>query len=162
VQRAAESGFGDLTLRLKRNLWGNDGGVTALGLMPFVRLPTAAGSLGTGHAEAGLIVPFALQAPAGFDIGSMLELDAAYREDHYAADLIVTVTVSHALLGELAAYLELISATPLDTPRDSALSSSQGLTLGIGDDVSLDAGAREGLNAAAPELALFVGGSARY
>ncbi|WP_432207214.1 transporter [Hymenobacter defluvii] len=36
------AGFGDVTLRLKRNLWGNDGGPTAFALMPFVKLPRAA------------------------------------------------------------------------------------------------------------------------
>src|SRR5688572_26356852 len=35
VRRGPE-GFGDLTLRMKWNLWGNDGGPTALALMPFV------------------------------------------------------------------------------------------------------------------------------
>ncbi|HEY9247818.1 MAG TPA: transporter, partial [Rariglobus sp.] len=31
--------WGDITLRLKQNLWGNDGGDTAFALMPFVKLP---------------------------------------------------------------------------------------------------------------------------
>ena len=29
-------GFGDMEVRLKNNLWGNDGGATALALMPYV------------------------------------------------------------------------------------------------------------------------------
>ncbi|CAN0484373.1 unnamed protein product, partial [Phaeothamnion confervicola] len=33
------SGSGDVTVRLKHNLWGNDGGITALAVMPFVKLP---------------------------------------------------------------------------------------------------------------------------
>ncbi len=34
-----QSGFGDVTVRLKKNFWGNDGGKTAFGLLPFVKLP---------------------------------------------------------------------------------------------------------------------------
>ena len=34
---ARASGFGDFTTRLKINLWGNDGGPTALAIMPFVK-----------------------------------------------------------------------------------------------------------------------------
>ena len=30
-------GVGDVTVRLKQNLWGNDGGKTALAVMPFVK-----------------------------------------------------------------------------------------------------------------------------
>lgn len=162
VQRGNEAGFGDLTLRLKHNLWGNDGGGSALAVMPFVRLPSASEPLGTGHTEAGLIVPLAAEGPAGFELGGMLEADLAYHEDHYSADLIASVTAGHTLVGELEGYLELISETPLDVPSDSALTSSLGLALGLNDDLRVDSGARVGLNAAAPDLALFVGGSARY
>lgn len=162
VQRGGRSGVGDLTIRLKRNLWGNDGGSSAFGVMPFVRLPTAAAPIGTGHGEAGLIVPLALDAPAGFALAAMLEADLAHHDDHYGVDLIATASVGRALLGALAGYVELISATPLDAPADSALSGSLGMTLGLNDDLQLDAGGRLGLNAPAPDLALFMGASARY
>ncbi len=36
---AKGSGFGEMQTRLKINLWGNDGGRTALGIMPFVKWP---------------------------------------------------------------------------------------------------------------------------
>jgi hypothetical protein len=162
VKRGGDSGVGDLTLRLKRNLWGNDGGKSAFGVMPFVRLPTSAEPIGTGHTEAGLVLPLALELPAGFELASMLEADVAYHDDHYGTDLIVSMSAGHALVGELAGYLELISETPLDAPPDSRLTSSLGLTLGLDDDIRVDTGARVGVNAAAPDLALFVGGSARY
>ena len=57
------SGFGDLTLRSKINLWGNDGGPSALSVMPFVKLPTAGDDLGNGAVEGGVIFPFAMELP---------------------------------------------------------------------------------------------------
>ncbi|MEY4761326.1 MAG: hypothetical protein RLZZ200_1182, partial [Pseudomonadota bacterium] len=42
------SGFGDVTLRMKWNFWGNDGGPTAMGIMPFVKLPTGSNDFGNG------------------------------------------------------------------------------------------------------------------
>ena len=33
-------GFGDVILRMKINLWGDDGGSTAFGVMPYVKLPS--------------------------------------------------------------------------------------------------------------------------
>ena len=49
---ATTKDWGDLTLRLKHNLWGNDGGDTALALMPFVKIPLDTGDTGNDlHAE---------------------------------------------------------------------------------------------------------------
>ena len=56
-------GFGDVTVRLKHNLWGNDGGQTALALMPFVKLPTNTKGLGNDAVEFGL-----LETPEGLRI----------------------------------------------------------------------------------------------
>ena len=39
-------GFGDTTVRLKYNLWGNDSGATALAVMPYVKVPTSDAGLG--------------------------------------------------------------------------------------------------------------------
>lgn len=59
--RDSASGFGTLTLRPKINLWGNDradeGGRTALAVMPFVTFPTETHGLGPGRVEGGLLVP---------------------------------------------------------------------------------------------------------
>ena len=41
-----QSGVGDFTLRLKINLWGDDGGQTAFGFLPFVKFPTNTDQLG--------------------------------------------------------------------------------------------------------------------
>jgi hypothetical protein len=50
----AVDGFGVTQLRLKINLWGNDGGGHALAVMPFVQFPTADDDFGaTDHVEVG-------------------------------------------------------------------------------------------------------------
>src|SRR5882724_3213861 len=54
------SGAGDTTLRFKLNLWGNDGGKSAFGLLPFITFPTASDDLGVQDTEFGLILPLAL------------------------------------------------------------------------------------------------------
>ena len=57
------SGFGDLFLRLKANLWGDDGGVTALGIIPTMKLPTSQDNLGNHGVEEGVSVPLAVNLP---------------------------------------------------------------------------------------------------
>src|SRR4051812_28444772 len=70
-------GFGDIVPRVKVNLWGNDGGPTAGGLIPFVKLPTNQGALGSKAVEGGVILPFAMTLPLDFGLGMMTEFDAA-------------------------------------------------------------------------------------
>jgi hypothetical protein len=159
---AGGTGIGDLTLRTKLNVWGNAGGGPAFAVMPFVSFPTATDGLGAGHTEAGLILPLGLEAPFEFGLTLMLEVDAAYHEDHYGTDLIVTGSLGHDLVGALGGYVELASSTPLESADELELGLNGGLTLGLGEDVALDAGGRVGLTEAAPDLALFIGGSARY
>jgi outer membrane putative beta-barrel porin/alpha-amylase len=157
----SESGFGDLTLRNKYNLWGNDAGPTAFGLMPFVTLPTASEGFGADHVEGGLIVPFGLEGPLGWELGTMAELDAVWREDAYAGELLLTGTVGHDIWKELGGFVEVVSTVPLDGEA-AELGANSGLTLGLSDDVIIDAGVRVGLNAAAEDFSSFLGGSARY
>lgn len=57
-------GIGDVTVRLGLNLWGNDGGLTAAGLVPYVRVPTATGGVGSGAFEGGVILPLTVALPA--------------------------------------------------------------------------------------------------
>jgi hypothetical protein len=68
-----QSGFGDVTTRLKVNFWGNDGGKTAFALMPFIKAPTNQDDLGNHAVEGGVILPLAVQLPWGWSMGVMTE-----------------------------------------------------------------------------------------
>src|SRR4030095_3472946 len=68
-------GFGDIIPRLKVNLWGNDGGPTALAVMPFVKLPTNQDDLGNNSVEGGVIFPWVVALPRGWSMGSINEVD---------------------------------------------------------------------------------------
>lgn len=156
------TGVGDLTLRGKLNLWGNDSGPTALGLMPFVRLPTADAGLGTGHVEGGLLLLLGFRLPAGWELSTMLAAAAADHDDHYGPDLIATGSLAYEFVSDVTGYLEPASVLPLEQPGQLDLTVNGGLVLVLSDDLAIDGGARVGLTDAATGLALFVGGSARY
>jgi hypothetical protein len=59
-----ESEFGNVNVAVKANLWGNDGGATALALRPYISIPTQGGRTVVG----GLDVPFAWQLPFGLTL----------------------------------------------------------------------------------------------
>jgi hypothetical protein len=62
-------GFGDMTVRFKYNLWGNDRGRTACAVTPYVKFPTSQDNVGSDIVEGGIIVPFAAELPWDFGLG---------------------------------------------------------------------------------------------
>ena len=162
--RDTVSGFGDVTLRLKHNLWGNDGGRTALALMPFVKLPTARSGIGNGAAEFGLIVPLAIGVSDRVGIGLMTEIDMLEEADGrgYAPTFINSATASFSLTERLGLYTELF--TERSTERDARLvvTGDMGMTYGLTEDLQLDGGVNIGVTDAADDLQLFIGISRRF
>jgi len=161
---ATVEGFGDTVLRLKLNLWGNDGGPSAFALMPFVKLPTAGRRLGNGDIEGGLIAPFALPLPDDFSLGLMAEADLVRNgaDDGYAVDLLHTVTLSRSLFGDLGGFVEYAGIVALSGEEDYRGYANAGLTFGLSADTQLDAGIRVGVTDASDDLGLFVGISRRF
>jgi hypothetical protein len=67
-RRDTTSGFGDTTLGLKLNVWGNDGGKTALAISGSVKFPTADQFMGNGLYEGGPRIEFSAQLPLDFEM----------------------------------------------------------------------------------------------
>lgn len=155
-----KTGFGDLTTRLKVNLWGNDGGKTALAVMPFAKFPTNTGGLGNKHVEGGIIFPFAVELPYGWGMGVMTEFDIVYRDDgDYGPDFINSITFSHDIIGDLAGYVEFFSQI---ANGDLIITLDAGLTYALTEDIQLDCGCNFGATEAAEDFNPFVGLSMRF
>ncbi len=162
--KVRQSGFGDITSRLKVNLWGNDGGSTALALMPFVKFPTNQDKLGNNSVEGGLIVPLAIELPAGFGMGVMTEFDFIRDEDGdgHHVEFVNSITVSRDIIGDLGGYVELWSGVSTEEDSDWVGTFDLGLTYGLTDDIQLDAGANIGITRSAETIQPFVGMSFRF
>jgi hypothetical protein len=158
------SGFGDVTLRLKQNLWGNDGGRTALALMPFVKLPTSSNGIGNDAVEFGLIVPLAIEVSERVGIGLMTELDMLKESDGkgYAPTFINSATISFGLTERLGLYTELFTERSAERGANWIVTGDAGLTYALTDDLQLDGGVNLGITDAADDLQLFVGISRRF
>jgi hypothetical protein len=154
------SGFGDVTVRLKLNLWGNDGGPTALAVMPYATFPAGVEGIGAEGGQGGLIVPLALELPGGWGAGLMAEIDR-FRDDAggLATGWVFSATASHAIAGELSGYLELFSLLVEGEPW--AGTGDAGLTYGVTPDVQLDGGVNLGLTDEVEDFTLFLGLSVR-
>lgn len=158
--RERVSGFGDVTLRLKRNLRGNDGGDTALAVMPFVKIPTNSGGVGNRRVEGGLIVPVNFTL-AGIGLAAMTEVDVVRNgaDDGYTLTWLNTLAYGFGLTERLGGFVELASVTG---EGRHALAFDCGLTFAVNPDLQLDCGVNLGVTRAAPDLVVFAGISRRF
>lgn len=159
-----ENGFGDVAVRLKRNIWGNDGGKTALGIMPFVKLPTNTVSSLDDDVEGGVIVPLAVDLGQGMGLGLMTEVDILKSEDGngYEPTFVNSATVSFELTQRLGLYVEAFVERSAESGAETIVTIDGGFTYAVTDHLQLDAGANVGVTEAADDINLFAGLSQRF
>jgi Putative MetA-pathway of phenol degradation len=162
--RNGDEGYGDMEVRLKYNLWGNDSGETAMALMPFVKIPSANGDLGNDDLEGGLIVPFAFSAPGDWSCAVMGEVDLAADDDGSGYHLVglASATASHAITENTAGFLEIVGIFSAETSEDIESYFNTGMTWGITETWQLDGGIRVGLTSASSDFTPFVGISTKF
>lgn len=155
------TGFGDLTLRLKRNLFGNDGGGPALALMPYLTVPTHTDVSDEAWA-GGLIVPFGLDLSERVTLGLMAEVDLVHDAETGGHDLewLHSATLGIGLTERVGQYLELVGIAGNDTNYQALFNT--GLTFALTPTLVFDAGVRLGLNRPAPDFGVFSGVSFRF
>ncbi len=159
------SGFGDLVVRTKINLWGNDGDTpTMLAVMPFVKFPTNQDGLGNNEVEGGLIVPFGTELPAGWGLGLQLELDIVRNSSGTGnkLDISHTIVLGHDIVGPLAGFVELFSLFPGERGAGWIGTLNAGLTYAIDEDTQIDLGTFVGLSREADDLVVFLGITRRF
>jgi hypothetical protein len=159
-----DQGSGDLQIRTKINLWGNDGGSgffgeTALALMPYIQFPTGADAFSNDdHIEGGLIVPFSMTLPSEITLTVMAEVDFVRDgTGGYDTLFVHSAAISREISGPLGGFAEYVGVAPLDGDSDYQAYFSTGLVYDINDDVQIDGGTTIGLNSAAQDLRVFLG-----
>lgn len=159
-----QSGFGDMAPRLKMNVWGNDGGKTALAIMPMVKIPTSQNGLGNDDVEAALILPFAAELPGGWSLGvmSVVGMMRNSADDGYTTEFVNSITFGHDIVGNLAGYIEFFSLVSAESDTDWVGTVDLGLTYAITQDIQLDAGVNIGVTRSADDINPFMGISWRF
>ncbi|MCL4210127.1 MAG: transporter [Phycisphaeraceae bacterium] len=156
-------GLGDLQVRLKLNLWGNDGGSTAFGVMPFIKVPTAGAGLGNDHVEGGVILALSWDAAPGVGLAFMVEPDIVYDEadDDHDLELLHTAVLGLDITDRVGWFIEYAGVVSADASPYRA-EAITGFTLAVTDDLMLDCGVRLGLTGDADDWGLFAGMSIRF
>ncbi|MDA0766364.1 MAG: transporter [Verrucomicrobia bacterium] len=153
-------GVGDIEVRLKWNLWGNDGGETALAVMPYVKAPVFS-EVSNDHWEGGVIVPLAWRVADRWGVAVQAEGAAVYDEEEDDTDFEFshTAVLGVDLTERVGCYLEYLGVAG-DHPYEAY--GSGGVTWALSDFRQLDLGAMVGLNEDAEDLAVFTGVTVKF
>lgn len=159
-EEGGAEGFGDADVRLKWNLWGNDGGKTAGALMPFVTIPSQT-AVSTEEFEGGLIFPVAIELSERVGFGFQTELDRVWNEDDrtHDWDFLHSAVLGVDLTDSIGMFVEYVGVAGDHSYEATA---NTGLTFASGENVQWDLAIGFGLNDAAEDLSLIQGISFRF
>ena len=158
------NGAGDLVIRSKVNLLGNDGGAIAIALIPYVKLPTASRSLGNNQVEGGLIIPVQLTLPAGFSLTIMPEIDVLRNanDSRKHTNFAGVINIGYSINNQWTVFGELYGAVGTDSHTPPVYTADAAVAYLLTKTIQLDAGVNVGLNRNAPNLQLYTGISQRF
>jgi hypothetical protein len=95
--------FSDTDVGFKINFWGNDGGLTALGISPYVGIPSRRGDI-----EGGASVPFAVRLPMHFAVKYSLGVEAIDTGGHVIhGELVNDLGISKTFARKFTAFWSL-------------------------------------------------------
>lgn len=154
-----QKGFGDSVVRYKQNLYGNNGGASALTIMPYVKVPTAGAGLSNDRTEGGLVMPFRVNLPKEFGLGVQVQVDHLRRSDDkgWQTDYALSAMLDRKLIGNLNWFAELWSKSSDNALEGAKTTFDLGLTYKATERIQLDTGTFIGLTPAADDFNTFLG-----
>ncbi len=159
-------GFGDVFLRTKINLFGDDSGPVGLAIIPYVKVPSSVPVISNGAVEGGLIAPLAFRLPQDYILTLMTEVDELKSADDSRryTNFVNLIGVSHPLPGVEGAnaMVELFSSAGTDPAAPPIYTFDAGMNFGLDKHTILDVGLNLGLNKAAPKAQIYSGISVRF
>jgi len=156
-------GFGNLALRMKYNWWGNDGGRSALAVLPYVSAPTAADGAGAEAWEFGVAFPFALELTDRFGLGLQQQFD--WLDDGSGGrdfEWLQSAVLGMALTEKAGVFAEVVTVLRFEGDATTDVAVNGGGTYLFTPECQLDAGVRVGLAGEVDEVQLFLGWSQRF
>jgi hypothetical protein len=141
------SGFGDVTLRVKHNFLGDDqDGSLAMAVIGFVRLPTG-GQVGDGGMEYGVVLPIDIELSDNINLEAQLQTDLNYSREQ--AQRFVRLMPSAALEWDFAKKVGIVieGVTQWNTEqRRWQASTNIAPIFKVTDNLQLDLGTHLALN----------------
>lgn len=162
-QRQEVDGQGDVYLRLKHRF--HEGERVSVGVIPFVKAPTAADGVGNDEWEGGVALPIGVSLPNSFSLTFGPEVDLLIDSDgsgHHPA-IINLINLARPVSSRMSVAVELWSSINYDPAQTiEQYSADVAATWLVTPVLQLDVGANFGLNDTTPDSQLYVGLSHRF
>jgi hypothetical protein len=153
------SGIDDISVRFKYNLWGKNGGNSALAVLPYVTLPTS--SFADNGIQYGVVLPFALKLNEDWNFGSQAAVNLAKEGDNrFHPEYLYSFTFGRKLSKKISAFVEGVATYNVFNDITDTFANG-GVILSVTDNFNIDAGLNYGTNHSADKI-YFVGFSFRY
>jgi Putative MetA-pathway of phenol degradation len=159
--KTTDTGIGDVTVRVLKNLIGQRGDGPAVAVIGYVNLPTASNNLGADRLEGGAILSGSFSLADAW--GAAWTVGAAARHvgtSGYHAELSGALQLNHAFSDILTGYAEL-AASRLQG-ESTAATFDVGAAWLTGPTTQFDLGANFGINDAADDANVFLGWAHRF
>ena len=156
------TGIGDLTVALKANFWGNDGGDSAAGIYAALSTPTGSSGLSAGTVQA--LISAIYQCSLGsFDaaVNSGVAIAADDDGSSHHTEIVNSISIGHDLFGPVSGYVEFFSSVPTSHSQDWVGTIDAGLLFAVSKNFQIDTGINVGVTDAADDIQVFLGVSWR-
>lgn len=161
-----ETDVGDVTLGLKYRVLDPSGGSAwpALGLQPFVKLPTAGAPIGSERADFRVLglASFDLPARFGLDVNAGLAAVGQSRPSGYLVQALASASLSREIAEGLTPFLELFFASRGERDGRNRLGFDTGVVYLLTRRVALDAAIETSLVGQGPDYAVRAGLTVRF
>jgi hypothetical protein len=154
-------GLGDLTIRLKQNLLGDDKGKFAIAILPYLKFPTSEFDEEERY-EGGLIIPMQLKLPNDWKLAFQVEGDRLQNKHdrHLHTEFLQSIALSHEILKGLDGIAETLYTYDFKHHQWANFLNAA-MQLSLAQNFKLDAGFNYGVQTDA-EKTYFIGTSFRF
>ena len=162
------AGLDTLEIGAKLNLYGNDTfekpGATALGIRPFIEIPTARNGVSEEDVEGGVSVLFAIKLTAKAELELMTEYDFTKNEERsgYHVEFFNSGSFSYEWTSKLSTYFEVATLFGNEDPSGGIVILGTGILYQPVENLQIDFGSNFGVTRASDRFNPFVGITKRF
>ncbi|MEO5502075.1 MAG: transporter [Ginsengibacter sp.] len=136
-----KTGFGDITFRFKKNIFGNDEGKIALAVMPFINIPVGRNE---SNLNLGIVISLAISLGKNWNVGAQIQTVVGEQvvDRKIVTQNLFSATVGHPVCKNVDIFIETVLT---NLQKEWALLGNGGIVYLISPYCKIDAGFNLGL-----------------
>lgn len=163
-----EAGPDVLEISARFNLLGNDAfdrpGAIAVGLKPFVEVPTVRNGVGNENVEGGLVIPIAIKLAEKIEAELMTEYDLVKSEEEsgYHVEYFNSASLTYELTPAVTTYIEAATVFGGKDPGGPVVILGAGVLFELSKNFAIDFASNFGITETSDRINLVVGLTKRF